>query len=141
MSDASTWQQFLYKAMHNTQKVGDFWAHATVPAMRQRQQCVLCDATDSMEHILIHCSSTPVNLIWSLAKNLWPHAPQEWPTINLGTILGCGSLSLPLSNTADQPDTTHPPLGHSGRTRLLIILLSEAAHLIWILRCERVIQN
>ena len=29
---------------------------------------------------------------------------------------------------------------HRGATRLLQILISEAAHLIWVLRCERVIQ-
>ena len=28
-----------------------------------------------------------------------------------------------------------------GATRLLQILISEAAHLIWVLRCERVIQE
>ncbi|KAH9025218.1 hypothetical protein EDB85DRAFT_1984442 [Lactarius pseudohatsudake] len=31
--------------------------------------------------------------------------------------------------------------GRKGATRLLQILISEAAHLIWVLRCERVIQG
>ena len=28
-----------------------------------------------------------------------------------------------------------------GRTRLLQILIAEASHLIWVIRCERTIQN
>ncbi|KAH9023482.1 hypothetical protein EDB85DRAFT_312877 [Lactarius pseudohatsudake] len=31
--------------------------------------------------------------------------------------------------------------GRKGATRLLQILISEVAHLIWVLRCERVIQG
>ena len=33
------------------------------------------------------------------------------------------------------------PTGRKGATRLLQILISEAMHLIWVLRCERVIQE
>jgi hypothetical protein len=96
-------KQFLYKAMHGTQKIGSYW-----------------------QHILILCRATPCNLIWSLAKDLWPHAQHLWPETTLGIILGCGAITL-------------PALEH--RENLLQILMSEAAHLIWVMRCERVIRD
>jgi hypothetical protein len=82
-----------------------------------------------MEHVLIHCNAAPPREIWNLAKNMWPHDPHLWPEPSLGIILGCGSISLP-----QEP-------APRGAMRLLQILVSEAAHLTWVLRCERVIQE
>jgi len=96
-----------------------------------------------MEHVLIHCRAPPASTIWSLAHQLWPHAPQLWPTLSLGIVLGCGAIHLP--NQDPQPGATpHPqanPLSNRGTKRLLQILISESAHLIWVLRCERAIRD
>ena len=58
----------------------------------------------------------------------------------MGTVLGCGSITM-----IDQPNPNdeenleqHPK---SGAVRLLQILLTKSAHLVWVLRCERVIQQ
>jgi hypothetical protein len=89
-----------------------------------------------MTHILTQCASAPVQLIWNLAKSYWPHDHIGWPEISLGTILGCGTITAPSQND----DTEHSRTAR-GPTRLLHILISESAYLIWVLRCERAIQD
>ena len=62
------------------------------------------------------------------------------PEISLGIILGCSSTEkndLPKPNSEDNRETRTG----AGAARLLQILLTELAHLIWVLRCERVIQE
>ncbi|KAH9049819.1 ribonuclease H-like domain-containing protein [Lactarius deliciosus] len=109
-------QQFLYKTAHSTQMIGEVWFR--VPNHEQRGNCNICDMTESMTHILLYCRTNSVDLIWEMAKDLWPYDPDKWPPMNLGLVLG-----------------------GKGTSRLLQILVSEAAHLIWVLRCERVIQE
>jgi ribonuclease HI len=135
-------KQFLYKTMHNVYMIGSTWRH--IPRSENRQFCAICHVEDNMEHILTDCNTPPRRLIWDLAHQTWPHAPELWPNINLGTILGTGCLSLPRQEgreNADQPP--HPTLKKQAILRLLQIILSEAAHchLIWVIRCERVIQG
>ena len=84
-------QQFLYKAMHETQKIGSFWTH--IQGYKDRQYCPTCGTTESMDHILIACRAGPVCTIWNLAKESWPQENPQWPEITLGTILGCGSIT------------------------------------------------
>jgi ribonuclease HI len=133
-------QQFIYKTMHGTQKIGDFWRN--INNYEARQTCSTCKETETMEHILIHCNAAPSRTIWDLAKTLWPHPPQLWPDISLGIILGCGSISLPETAARPaRPRADNQMTVPKGATRLLQILLSESAHLIWVLRCERVIQD
>jgi len=72
----------------------------------------------------------------------WPQNKHKWPEPNLGTILGCGSLTAqpaiaPQGNPAQPPKNNHT----QGASRLLRILISESAYLIWVLRCKRVIQE
>ena len=137
-------RQFLYKAMHETQKIGNFWAH--IPGYEERQNCTTCNVPETMSHILILCRALPTHTIWNLAKDHWPQSNPQWPEISLGIILGCGSIErndLPNGqNPNDENDQdnqrTHT---NAGAARLLQILLTESAHLIWVLRCERVIQG
>jgi ribonuclease HI len=133
-------KQFLYKAMHGTQKIGPFWRN--VNNLEDRQNCGTCGESETMSHILVNCRATPTRLIWGLAKHYWPRAQYKWPEINLGIILGCGSLTAqPIA--AQQRNQTQPPKTSriQGTSRLLRILISESAHLIWVLRCERTIQE
>ncbi|KAI0247568.1 hypothetical protein BJV78DRAFT_1244253 [Lactifluus subvellereus] len=94
-----------------------------------------------MEHILIHCNATPTRAIWELARTTWPHDHRLWPDTTIGIILGCGSIVAPDRDPhprrPDQPQERSP----KGAMRLLQILLSESAYLIWVLRCEREIQK
>ncbi|KAI0263875.1 hypothetical protein BGY98DRAFT_1045097, partial [Russula aff. rugulosa BPL654] len=80
-----------------------------------------------MDHVLTQCIATPTRMIWNLARNTWPHDPQLWPEISIGTIMGWGKPT--------------PKTRTKRATRLLHILLSESAHLIRVLRRERVIRD
>ena len=135
-------KQFLYKAMHGTQKVGEYWRHLGDSA--PREFCSVCRTTESMEHILIRCQATPPRLIWTLAKDLWPHDQIPWLEISLGIILGSGTITLPPAEpqkTANQQESTHQRPSIRGAGCLFQILISEAAYLIWVLRYERVVRE
>ena len=135
-------RQFLFKATHSTQKIGSYWAH--IPGYEDCQFCTVCNSTESMEHILLHCQAGPNETIWRLASNLWPHGPNLWPQLNIGTLLGCGVIHLPVEPTQiEHQEGYHPRqyCNRKGASRLLQIILSESLHLIWVMRCERVIQD
>ncbi|KAH7908699.1 hypothetical protein BJ138DRAFT_1204115 [Hygrophoropsis aurantiaca] len=124
-------KQFLYKSIHGAFKIGDFWNG--IPNYEHRSKCSACtEDTESMEHIMVECTKSHQNLLWTLAKELWPNSEQEWPTISIGTILGCGAQE----NTNKGPDAKT-----AGRSRLLRILISETAHLIWTTRCSQAING
>ncbi|KAH9988298.1 hypothetical protein BJV77DRAFT_1022364 [Russula vinacea] len=93
-----------------------------------------------MDRILIACRAGPVRTIWNLAEESWPQKNPRWLEITLGTILGCGSIALINPPNLDE-EGNQERRSNSGAVRLLQILLTESAHLIWVLRCERVIQQ
>ena len=67
---------------------------------------------------------------------LWPYDPVLWPTPSLRLVLRCGALHLPKQENPQTGDPSHP---YKGAKRLLqILVLSESAHLIGKLCCERV---
>ena len=118
--------------MHGAFRIGSFWED--IPQHADRAQCASCNASpESLEHILIDCDNVAITTIWTLAKQTWPTSFGPWPEIQLGLILGCGSIALPHTNDDDSTN--------KGPSRLLQILISESAHLIWVLRCERTIQG
>jgi len=132
--------QFMYKAMHGTQKIGKYWRHIENAA--QRELCTTCGVTESMEHILTQCQATPRATIWQEAESLWPHKPNLWLDITLGIILGCGTITPLIEENPEQNNEQNQLAQQSKRQgikRLLQILMSKAAHLIWVLRCERVV--
>ena len=135
-------QQFLFKAMHSMQKVGKYWQH--IPNNKYYELCITCGIIVSMDHILIHCWATPRQIIWQLTEALWPHAHIPWPKITLSTLLGSGTIAPPDNNPQkDQGDrNSRTQIARArGACRLLQILLSKGTHLIWVLRCERVIKD
>jgi hypothetical protein len=132
--------------MNGTQKVGDFWRPMRNQDLQNRQFCEHCNGNgndvESMEHILLECTHPTRQLIWNLARQLWPHDDQSWPEIDLGIILGCGSISsMPQRPLNQEIDNARPQSKLRGPIRLLQITITETAHLIWALRCERVIQR
>ncbi|KAG1844908.1 hypothetical protein C8R48DRAFT_617733, partial [Suillus tomentosus] len=117
-TDASIWtgcrhkdlskkvRQFIYKAMHGAHRIGEYWAN--IPTYEQRARCPYCNAdNESMEHILIDCPHNANSLIWSLARNTWPTKYRAWPRINLGTVLGCGNISLTHPQQQNEQQTTY----------------------------------
>ena len=132
-------QQFIYKSIHNTYKVGELWRH--IPRFEEREHCSTCNITESMDHILTKCKNPSTQLVWSLAQDLWPYDNTPWQAPNLGSILGCGCINLrPRTRQRNENEPDKRSI-LQGPTHLLQILLSESAYLIWVLRCKRVIQG
>jgi hypothetical protein len=133
-------QQFLFKAVHNTPMIGEVWMN--ILGYEQRGNCQTCNMMENMSHILLTCEEQPVVTVWNLARNLWPHESIPWPELSLGAILGCGCIT---AQERIQPERNagreRKQICLRGATRLLQLTISEAAHLIWVLRCERVIQE
>ena len=128
--------------MYSTQKIGTYWDH--IPGYQDHQMCQLCGRTESMEHILIKCEEWPTRIIWQLARESWPKQTYKWPNISLGLILGCGSITSPREiahQNEQQVEQDRRSHNVKGPTQLMQITITESAHLIWILRCERVIRE
>ncbi|KAG2140057.1 ribonuclease H-like protein [Suillus clintonianus] len=133
-------QLFLYKAIHNTHRVGGYWNK--IPQFEHRAKCRSCNTdNESMEHILIECEDPSRKTIWKLVEQLWPQTIIEWPEITYGTILGCGSIEIPHTQDKDNPNDKKLEKKKRGASRLLRILISESAHLVWVMRCERIISD
>lgn len=125
---------FLWKNMHNAYRLGSKWED--IPGMSSRGICSLCGGTESMEHILLECQeSEPRKAVWALAEKLWCLREDEWPEVTLGTILGCNLAGF-RANHGDERGKLD-----EGKNRLFTITISESAHLIWKMRCERVIRH
>jgi len=126
--------------MHGTQKIRKFWS--SIAPLAYREHCRTCGLTKSMDHILTKCRDPPVRIIWSLVEQAWPNKHLDWPRISIGLILGCGCIKKHEENGQENQNENIPRQRKSqGAARLATILISEAAHLIWVLRCERVIHE
>lgn len=119
---------FLWKGMHEAHRIGRFWLK--VPGHEERAICSHCHEQDSLEHILLHCSATGQREIWAMAQAAWRRKGVDWAPLRLLDILTIGPRSRAL--VRDKPTPGH-------LARFWRVLVSESAHLIWRLRCERVI--
>ncbi|KAH9851469.1 RnaseH-domain-containing protein [Lenzites betulinus] len=119
---------FFWKTMHDAYRVGSFWSN--IRGFEQRALCPHCQVVETMGHILLDCEAPGRQLLWSLAEKILRKAAVTLPTPTLGMILGIPSLESPESNLQVK----------AGHTRLMRIVLSETAYLIWKTRCERVIE-
>jgi hypothetical protein len=132
--------EFLFRAMHGSHKIGSFWSN--IPGYEERAKCSACGSeNESMEHILIHCpGSKERRTIWRLARTVWNDRAHPWPDLNIGLILACGAIQL---QAPDGEPSGKAKRMHAAKcaSRLLQILISESAQLVWALRCERVIQD
>ena len=132
-------QQFIYKAINDTPMIGAKWTN--IQGYEERGECKSCKVREDMSHILLTCKEPPVAIIWKLARQMWPHEEAHWPTLSLGILLGCACLEANEASIKTRNDEERTKVHQRGASRLLQILTSEATHLIWVLRCERVIQE
>lgn len=85
-----------------------------------------------MEHIILECEGSPAaQTLWGMARELWLQREKTWPEVSFGTVMAC-NLAKFKNNKGEK---------NVGRKRLFIILVTETAHLIWKIRCERAIQR
>jgi len=141
-TDATIWQSirskditrtirvFLWKVLHRAHKCGDYWLK--IPDFEHRSNCPDCGVEDSMAHILTECSTPGQREIWNLTEEIWLTKHNYWPKVdNLGVVIGCGMTKF-LSKTGQRK---------LGAERLYRILMTESAHLIWRIRCERILER
>ncbi|KAJ6568946.1 hypothetical protein B0H19DRAFT_1349734 [Mycena capillaripes] len=115
---------FLWMLVHNGYKVGKHWEN--IPEYEDWGKCDRCGITESMEHILTKCDVPGQKEVWELADQLWRlKTGKDLPSPTIGQIMACAATKK----------------GDAGTTRLYRIFMSESAHLIWRLRCERVIRE
>ncbi|KAF9035979.1 hypothetical protein BJ165DRAFT_1509407 [Panaeolus papilionaceus] len=112
---------FLWTAMHNRQRTGNFWKN--IPECSERAYCQKCNKIESIEHILLECHNSGQETIWGLAQKLMETKVAQWNKPSLGHILGAGIK-------------TKTPKTNKGIDRLNLIITTESTHLIWKLRCE-----
>ncbi|KAJ6562962.1 hypothetical protein B0H10DRAFT_1844181 [Mycena sp. CBHHK59/15] len=122
-------REFLWKCIHNTFRVGDFWSHSDT--LQRNGTCHVCNVTESLEHIALECDSPERKIIWSLTRQLWSKKYSAWPALNWGLILGCNLMRFKTTKGIIRPE----------KGRLFAILVSLGWHLIWNLRMNRVIRN
>ncbi|KAJ7122676.1 hypothetical protein C8R43DRAFT_1099003 [Mycena crocata] len=115
---------FLWMLIHDGYKVGKHWEK--IPGHEEKATCRVCDCPETMQHILTKCEAPGQVRIWKKASEMWKlKTGEDLPKPVMGQIMACAAIKK-----AD-----------AGTSRLFRIIVSESAHLIWRLRCERVIQE
>ncbi len=124
--------QFMWMAIHDAYMVGTHWLRPTMSDdLRARATCTACGECETMTHIVLECSAPGQELVWGLLKQLWGLTGEPWTDPSWGTTFGAACVTFKTETGGRK----------AGLERLWCILCSEALHLIWRLRCERVIQN
>ncbi|KAK0468843.1 hypothetical protein IW261DRAFT_1345740 [Armillaria novae-zelandiae] len=128
--DRST-RYFLWMTMHDAYRIGGKWLHFD-PQYHERAYCSHCNnSLESMDHILLRCSSPGQREIWELTKKLLEMRGIPWHQPEMSNILTCAA---PVFKSQS---------GHreSGKERFFRITISSSVQTIWNARCERVIQR
>ncbi|TFK77633.1 hypothetical protein K466DRAFT_619907, partial [Polyporus arcularius HHB13444] len=124
--------QFFWMAIHDGYMLGTHWLRPSMSAeLQNRAYCSRCGECDTMSHIIFDCQAVGQEVIWTLFKNLWVSTGEEWKEPTWGSIIGAACAVFKSANGSRKPATE----------ARWTILSSETVHLIWKLRCERVIQN
>ncbi|KAJ7791594.1 hypothetical protein B0H14DRAFT_2395487 [Mycena olivaceomarginata] len=124
-----TTRDFLWKCMHQAYKAGEY--RRNIPNFEHWALCQHCQVDDNLDHVLTQCEAPGREILWNLAKKLWELKGYQWPEISFGRILACSFAEV--EDASGKRDR--------GADRLYRILVSETAHLIWKLRCLRVIER
>ncbi|TFK93262.1 hypothetical protein K466DRAFT_619106 [Polyporus arcularius HHB13444] len=124
--------QYMWMSIHDGYMLGDHWLRTNMSdELRRREICAICGERESMSHIVFECNARGQEIIWNLLRQTWALTGAEWKEPCWGTVFGAACAVFKTSE---------------GRRRkalesLWCILCTEALHLIWKIRCERVIQN
>ncbi|KAL1684243.1 hypothetical protein EV122DRAFT_200428 [Schizophyllum commune] len=123
---------FLWMVAHDAYSLGERWLRESyTPDIQERAYCKQCGALETMNHILLECDSAERQTVWKRAEEMWLLTGEQWHEPSIGVIVGAACAVF--RTEKGRPKT--------GLGRLWTIIESESAHLIWKMRCERVIQN
>ncbi|EIW56839.1 uncharacterized protein TRAVEDRAFT_128188 [Trametes versicolor FP-101664 SS1] len=120
-------RDFWWKALHGALKIGPYWDN--IPGYEQRSTCTHCGVPESLEHIWNECDAPGALEIWKGVQDVLRRANVIVPQLSFAALLAAPALSV----------RSHRNKPLAGRSRLLRIVLTESCHLIWKIRCERVI--
>ncbi|KAH9831461.1 uncharacterized protein C8Q71DRAFT_679920, partial [Rhodofomes roseus] len=121
---------FLWKNLHGAlRSCGPYWKH--IPGYEDRATCTRCGSVETMHHIFTECAATGRDTIWKLVEYTWHKKQANWVRPSYDDILGMGTKAWRTKKDKRRPSAE----------RLWRILISEAAFMIWKLRCERVINH
>nr|GAT45911.1 predicted protein [Mycena chlorophos] len=121
-------RNFIWRMMHDSFRLGRKWED--IPRCEDFGVCELCGAEETIQHILLECKHPGQEQVWAEAKALWAKTGLPWRATTLGGILACGLATFPNRNGKL----------NVAKQWLFRILVSEAAGLIWKIRCERVME-
>lgn len=122
-----TLRDLWWKALHGVLRVGEYWDN--IPGYEQCSVCSHCGMSESLEHILMECNTPRQHKIWKAVNDLLEVKGIQMLQLTYGTILAAPVLSNPEESVKVRV----------GRMRIIHILLTESCHLVWKIRCERVI--
>ncbi|KAH9853529.1 hypothetical protein C2E23DRAFT_728480 [Lenzites betulinus] len=124
-----TIRDFWWRALHGALRVGRYWAH--IPGYEVRATCGKCGGTETLEHILTSCRAAGQATVWEAVRYMIKKKGLDTPELSYGTILAGPALRATIRGRA----------APASASRLLRILVTESCHLVWALRCERVIER
>ncbi|KAH9849699.1 RnaseH-domain-containing protein, partial [Lenzites betulinus] len=116
-----------WKAIHGALRIGKYWE--TIPGYEHRAVCGKCNVLESLEHILLECDEPGQRIAWGLAEWILRRKGICLPPWSIGMILGIVCLDKDASGNKMPPATC----------RFARIVVTETVHMIWKLRCRRVI--
>ncbi len=117
--------------MHDVYRIGGKWLHFN-PQYHERVYCTHCNnSLESMEHILMRCSSPGQNEVWELTRKLLELKDISWHQPEMSNVLACAA---PVFKSQS---------GHreSRKEHFYRIVVSSSVQTIWNAHCERVIQH
>ncbi|KAH9890114.1 hypothetical protein C8Q73DRAFT_747783 [Cubamyces lactineus] len=127
-------RQWIWMVIHDGYMIGDRWLRPNMSdELKERATCRTCGQTETMQHILFCCNACGREIIWTLLRESWeasgfPRYDPDW-----GNIIGAACAVI----RPHGPDSKRNAVAEDRWA----ILAIESAHLIWKLRCERVIAN
>ncbi|KAH9854516.1 hypothetical protein C2E23DRAFT_867507 [Lenzites betulinus] len=119
---------FWWRALHGALRIGHFWDN--IPGYEHRALCRKCDVPETLEHILLECAEPGQDAAWVLARCALRRKGISLPSLTIGIVLGALCLDR------DAQKNTLP----THDCRFVKIVVSETVHIIWKLRCKRVIE-
>ncbi|KAH9910803.1 uncharacterized protein BXZ73DRAFT_57709 [Epithele typhae] len=123
-------RQWMWMVLHDAYWIGNKWLEASMPAdLQDRAFCTHCNSLEDMTHILFACEEPGREIVWDLLTEHWQNAGGPLIAPTWGSVLG--AACVPIVDDEGARKTT--------LERRWTILATESAHLIWKLRCERVI--
>ncbi len=124
--------QFLWRAVHDAYMIGTHWLRPNMSVdMQERAYCAHCAECETMSHIIFECSAKGQGTLWKLLEDTWSLTNAKWHEPTWGTTFGAACARF----------ETEKGRRITALESLWCILCSETLHLVWKLRCERVIQN